>query len=94
MNLNSQILVIITSFFFGFFFEMLHIINYKIIYSRKIIIKILFTFLLIFIQSLLYFYILLKINNGIIHIYGLISILLGMISFYYLKKLFYKLRKK
>lgn len=84
-------------FFFGIFFEMLNIINYKIIYNHKKIIKILFTFLIIFIQSLLYFYLLLKINNGIIHIYGIFSILVGMISFYYLQKIikkFYKDKKK
>lgn len=97
MNLHSQILVIIVSFFFGIFFELLHTINYKMIYNKKKIVRVLFTFLLIFIQALLYFYLLLKVNNGIIHIYGILSILGGMITFYYVKKLlniFYKDRKK
>ena len=97
MNPHSQILVIIVSFFFGIFFELLHTINYKIIYNKKKVMKVVFTFLLIFIQSLLYFYLLLKINNGIIHLYGILSILVGMITFYYVKKLlnrFYKDKKK
>lgn len=97
MNLHSQILVIIVSFFFGIFFELLQTINYKIIYNKKKVMKVVFTFLLIFIQSLLYFYLLLKINNGIIHLYGILSILVGMITFYYVKKLlnrFYKNKKK
>ena len=97
MSLYSQILVIVVSFFFGIFFELIHSISYKFIYNKKKLIKLIFTFFITFIESLLYFYLLLKINNGIIHIYGVISILIGMLVFYYVKnkvKLFYKYKKK
>ncbi len=94
MILGTQILLVIVSFFFGVLFELIHSICYKIIYCKKIVVKVFLTFLLILLQSLLYFYILLKINNGIIHIYGIISILVGILSFYYLKLLFYKKYKK
>lgn len=94
MSLEIQILLVIISFLFGIFFEFIHTISYKIIYCKKIFIRVIFTFILIFLQSLLYFYVLLKVNNGIIHIYGIISLLVGMISFYYMKLLFYKKRKK
>ena len=94
MSLETQILLVVFSFFFGMLFELIHSISYKIIYCKKRVIKVLFTFILILLQSLLYFYILLKINNGIIHIYGIISLLIGILSFYYLKLLFYKKHKK
>lgn len=94
MSLKTQLILIIISFCFGFLFELFHSINYKLIYCKKKIIRFLFTFLLILAQALLYFYALLKINNGIIHIYGIISLLIGMVSFYYFKLLFYKKYKK
>lgn len=97
MSLHSQILVIIVSFFFGIFFEIFHCINYKLIYNKRKIVKILFTFLLVFIQSLIYFYLLTKINNGIIHLYGILSIVVGILLFYFLKKTvstFYKKHKR
>ena len=81
MSLGTQILLVIVSFFFGVLFELIHSLCYKIIYCKKIVIKVFFTFLL-------------KINNGIIHIYGIISLLVGILSFYYLKLLFYKKYKK
>lgn len=97
MSLHSQILVIIVSFFFGIFFEIFHCINYKLIYNKRKIVKILFTFLLVFIQSIIYFYLLTKINNGIIHLYGILSIVVGILLIYFLKKTvctFYKKHKR
>lgn len=94
MSLQVQLSLVVFSFSFGLFFELIHTISYKIIYCKKIFIKLLFTFILVLLQALLYFYILLKINNGIIHIYGIISLLVGIVSFYYLKMLFYKKSKK
>lgn len=94
MSLHSQILVIITSFFFGIFFEIFQFINYKLIYNKRKILKILFTFLLVFVQSLFYFYLLIQINNGIIHLYGILSVIVGILLCYFLKNLFYKKYKK
>ena len=93
MSLETQILLIVSSFFFGFFLEIIFNLNYKIIYYKNKIIKIIFTFIISFMLSLIYFYILLKINNGIIHISGILSLILGIITLHYLKS-FYKRNKK
>ena len=94
MSLNTQIILIVVSFFFGVFFDLSLSLCQKIIYSNKLIFKYIFTFIIILIQVLLYFYLILKINNGIIHIYGLLSILGGMIFLHYLKKRVFYLHKK
>lgn len=94
MNLNIQITTIIFSFLFGIFFSICLNVNYKLIYESKKIIKIIFTLVLIIFEILLYFLILLKINYGIIHIYGILSIILGFILENYLNKLFIKFYKK
>ena len=77
MNLKLQIISLIISFIYGILFSKLLKINYKIIYNNKKIIKIIGTFIFIIVSSLLYFYILLKINNGMIHIYLFLSLLFG-----------------
>lgn len=79
MSLKLQIISLIVSFIYGIFFSKLLKINYKIIYNNKKSIKIIGTFIFIIVNSLLYFYILLKINNGIIHIYLFLSLLFGYI---------------
>lgn len=69
MILSTQILSLIYSFFYGiFFFSMLEV-NYKILYNGKFIYRIMISFLFVIFISLLYFIILLKINNGILHVY-------------------------
>ena len=77
MNLNIQINSFIFSFFYGIFFEILLNINYKIIYSSNMFIKIIGTLLFVITNTLIYFIILLKINNGVLHIYFFLSITLG-----------------
>lgn len=79
MSLKLQIISLIVSFLYGIFFSFLLNINYKIIYNNSKLIKIIGTFIFIIANSLLYFYILLKINNGIVHIYLLLSLLMGFI---------------
>ena len=81
MSLKVQITSLIVSFIYGFIFNILLHINYKIIYNERKLIQIIGTFLFVIINSLLYFYILLKVNNGVVHIYCLLILLLGyMIS--------------
>ena len=96
MSLQTQLTLIITSFFFGIFFEMLFTICHKLIYYKKKHIKFIFTFIFTLLAAMLYFYLLLKINNGTIHIYGLLFIIIGMVFFYFIyKKIsFYKQIKK
>lgn len=91
MGLIVQIYSFLFSFCYGIFFFILLEINYKLIYSDCVFIKILYSFIFIIFNALLFFIILYKINNGIIHIYFIIMILIGYIISYFL---FYKFFKK
>lgn len=86
MTLKIQIISLIISFLYGIFFSILLNINYKLIYNDNKLIKIISTFLFIVFNSLLYFLILLKINNGIVHIYCLLSLILGFIIYDFILK--------
>ena len=77
MSLDIQIKTLLYSFLFGIYFSIIVYLNYKIIYKLKKFYLVIGTFLIIFLNILLYFLVLLKVNNGIIHIYGIISLILG-----------------
>lgn len=77
MILKVQILTLFFSFIFGIYFSYMIKINYKYIFNLKRFYKITGTILLITLNVLIYFIILLKINNGIIHTYSLLMIILG-----------------
>jgi hypothetical protein len=94
MSLKLQIISLIVSFLYGIFFSIFLNINYKLIYNDNKIYKIVGTFIFIIINVLLYFLIMEKINNGIIHIYCLISILLGYLIQNLIKRIFTKVYKK
>ena len=69
MILKVQVISLIISFLYGILF---YVTTYKYKYYRKI-------FLIVFLDTLIYFYTLIKVNNGIIHIYMLLMIILGYI---------------
>ena len=82
MILKIQILSLIYSFFFGVIFFLLLEVNYRFLYEVKLVYRIIISFLFVIIISLGYFLGLLKINNGIIHIYFLLSLFTGyLVSF-------------
>ena len=82
MILRIQIYSLLFSFFYGIFVFFLLELNYKLLYTVKMLYKIIISFFFVMFISLLYFYGLLKINNGIIHIYFLIVMFTGyMLSF-------------
>lgn len=81
MTLKIQIISLIVSFLYGIFFSFLLNINHKLIYSSNKYIKIIGTLLFVIFNSLLYFLILLKVNNGIVHIYCIFSLILGFIFY-------------
>ena len=86
MNLIIQLKLILFSFIFGIFFNVFLNINCKFIYSSNIVIKIISSFIFVIINTLIYFIILMKINNGIFHIYSLLIILLSYLLVEKLKK--------
>lgn len=77
MILKTQIILLIASFVYGVIFSLIVNISYRLIYNKKKLVKITFSLVLSIIFSSVYFYLLLKINNGIIHHYSLISFILG-----------------
>lgn len=79
MNLKTQLILLIFSFVFGAFFSFFLGLNYKFIYSEKKEVKILITFSFVLVNTLIYFLILKHINNGILHPYSIICIILGFI---------------
>ena len=94
MSLDIQIKTITTSFFFGIYFAFIILLNYKLTYKLKKIYIFIITFLVIFFNNLLYFLVLLDVNNGIIHIYGLLSMLIGCLLEQYCEHLIEKIHKK
>ena len=87
MILKTQIISIIYSFFFGVIFFFLLELNQIFFYKGKIVYRIIISFLFIILMSLIYFFGLIKINNGIIHFYFYLSIFTGyLLSFVIYKK--------
>ena len=77
MNLKVQLYSFIASFIYGFFFFLMLEINSRFIYSSSKIVRIIASFLFVIVNVFLYFIILMRINNGYIHIYFFLCIILG-----------------
>lgn len=95
MILSLQIKSLVISFLFGIIFSINVNINYKFLYNEYKLIRFLFTFIFIIVHVLLYFIILMKINNGYYHIYLILAIIVGFtFEFLIHKKLFGKIAFK
>ena len=77
MNSYVQLIVIVFSFCYGFLLYYLNNIQKKILLHRTLFNKVLIMFLYCNIMSLLYVFILIKINSGILHIYFIMSLIIG-----------------
>ena len=94
MDLEIQIQTLAFSFFYGMFVALLFNLFYSILFKTKTFIKILSSICFIFVVNTLYFYILLKINSGVLTIYALIAFLIGfLISNKTTKRIRYKIKK-
>ena len=91
MELSLQIKSIAASFLYGIFGSFLFNISYFILFTKYPIINIITNIFLVLLYFTLYFLILLIINDGIMHIYFLITLFLG---FFIYNKIFVKLRVK
>lgn len=81
ISLSIQLKLIVFSFIFGFFFSILiEWFNDKICKYKKVF-RIVLTFIIILFMSIIYFIGLQKISNAIFHIYNIICIVLGYISY-------------
>lgn len=81
MSLNVQILSFVYSLFFGLIFSYFYSFFYKLFFKTKFIYKILVNFLFVLDFLLLYFLLLIKINNGILHIYFVATFFISFILF-------------
>ena len=94
MILRIQIFSLLYSFFYAIVFYILLEINHKILYNGKLFYRIIISFLFVIVNSLLYFLFLIKINNGILHIYFFFSMFTGyLLSFVIYRKLVVKYKK-
>jgi len=89
MSLNIQIQTIAYTFLFGIYFALIFNLLYKILFTKNFFINLITNFLFLFLNSSFYFYLLYKINDGIIHIY---SLLIFLLSFFLYNHLFKKIR--
>lgn len=94
MSLLVQIETINYSFLFGIYFSFILLLNYRLTKKLRRFYNILITFFVVFLNTILYFIILLKINNGIIHPYGIIAMLSGCLLEQYFEHLIEKHYKK
>ena len=90
MNLQLQIITLITSFFYGMLFGLFINVNYKIIYNQRKYIKYIGSTLVILINVLLYFIILQKINYAYFHPYCIIMLTIGYVLYIIIVKHFKK----
>lgn len=77
MNLNVQLCLVIFSFIYGIAFSILLDINFKYMKSKTLFINIILSFMFSINSVLIYFIFLKKLNNGILHFYSFIIIILG-----------------
>lgn len=80
MDAKTQIIVLLFSYFYGFFFFSLSYLNKKIIDKKSKLYRSLINILFIYNIVLLYIIIIYKLNNGNFHPYFFIMIVLGFYS--------------
>ena len=78
--LNIQIKSIVFSFLYGIIFSILTNLNYKFIFYTKKVFRIIINILFVLDNVVIYFIILRLINDGIIHYYFIVSLVLGYLS--------------
>ena len=80
MTLEIQIQSLLTSFVYGLFLSFTFNILYKYLYHNKKILRIVIDILYTLTFTIIYFSILIMINNGIVHPYFLIMLIMGFIT--------------
>lgn len=87
MNLKLQIISLVFSFVYGILIYFLLELFDKIIFNNKIYVKLIFSLFFSLFVSVIYFIIMLYINNAILHYYFFIMIVLGYLfmRFVYIK---------
>lgn len=94
MGLSIQIYSFGYSFLYGVLFYVLLELFNKITFDGKKIWKVIYSLIFIMGLSLLYFLGLMYINNGYLHIYFLLMILVGYIIMFYIRRYWLTVRHK
>ena len=94
IDLNIQIKLLVFSFIFGFFFSLLIEIYNKKVEKCKKSVKAISSFLIVFLSTLVYFGGIKKIGNATFHIYSILTIIIGFISYDLLIRLIANTNKK
>lgn len=87
MDLSIQIKTLLFSLLFGFVFNIFVTLLNKFIYNKKKVIQIVSTLILTLFSTIIYFAILQKLNEAIIHPYFLFMFILGFSLSNVVKKL-------
>ncbi len=88
MSLDEQVIAIIFSFIYGGILSLLYNFNYNLLFNKRKIFRVVFNVIFIFDLVLVYFLIMKKINNAIIHPYFYLSISLGFFCCFNVSKKF------
>lgn len=86
MEETLQLLSFFCSFLFGFCFSIFTCFHFKVSEKYPTFLKYISTFLFILDVLLAYLLIMYYLNNGVIHIYFLVFVFLGFVSFHFLSK--------
>ncbi len=79
MTLSIQIISMILSFLYGIVFSFLLNVNYHILFTGKRLFRVVSNLLFVLDMALLYFLLMKKVNNGIIHPYFYLLIFIGFV---------------
>lgn len=81
MDLSIQIKSIVLSFLFGMFFNFNFNFFYYILFTKYKLLNVITNFVFCISMFSVYFYLLYLVNNGIIHVYFFIAMLLGFLVY-------------
>ena len=79
MNSFVQVISLSSSFVYGILVYYLNNINCRVTLNKSIITKLLISILYLFNVSIIYVIFLYKLNNGVLHIYNILFILIGYV---------------
>ena len=77
MGLEVQIITLLFSFGFGFLNGVLLSFLYKLIYHKKRTYQVISSFIFVILMVFVYFFIMIRLNNAILHPYYILMFILG-----------------
>lgn len=81
ISLNIQIKLLVFSLIYGFLFSIILDVIYPLIKDKNRYLKVIYTFFLILFMAIIYFIAIDKIGCIIFHLYSIIAIVVGFVSY-------------